>query len=175
MEGKALKPGNLFESGAYSLGAAIPEAKEYERQEIDLATTSTMGRPSKLSLKATRCCETLGSEASARGYTERQIGNTPALVDQILELIISGEKRGTFSLPEKLARDGTTPAAGDYVILTRYDGSAGCLVQVEACATSWVAIDVRRSATSSAELRRIISVSTVPCAGSGSTSGSRNM
>lgn len=83
----------------------------------------------------TRCCETLGSEASARGYTERQIGNTPALVDQILELIISGEKRGTFSLPEKLARDGTTPAAGDYVILTRYDGSAGCLVQVEAGAT----------------------------------------
>lgn len=80
-----------------------------------------------------RCCETLGPEASTRGYTERQIGNTPALVDQILELIISGEKRGTFSLPEKLARDGTTPIVGDYVILTRHDGSAGCLVLVEAC------------------------------------------
>lgn len=83
----------------------------------------------------TRCCETLGPEVRARGYTERQIGNTPALVDLVLDLIISGEKRGTFSLPEKLARDGTTPAPGDYVILTRYDGSAGCLVQVEACET----------------------------------------
>lgn len=43
MEDKVLKPGNLFESGAYSLGAAIPEARNYERQEIDLATTSSMG------------------------------------------------------------------------------------------------------------------------------------
>ncbi|MFC1756118.1 glycosyltransferase family 2 protein [Patescibacteria group bacterium] len=43
MEDKVLLPGNLFESGAYSLGAAIPEAKGYKRQEIDLATTSSMG------------------------------------------------------------------------------------------------------------------------------------
>ena len=43
MEDKVLLPGNLFESGAYSLGAAIPEARDYERQEIDLATTSSMG------------------------------------------------------------------------------------------------------------------------------------
>lgn len=43
LEDKALTPGNLFESGAYSLGAAIPEARNYPRQEIDLATTSSMG------------------------------------------------------------------------------------------------------------------------------------
>jgi len=43
MEGKVLFPGNLFESGAYSLGAAIPEARDFPRQEIDLATTSSMG------------------------------------------------------------------------------------------------------------------------------------
>ncbi len=42
MEGKVLAPGNLFESGAYSLGAALPEAKDFPRQEIDLATTSSM-------------------------------------------------------------------------------------------------------------------------------------
>lgn len=43
MEDKVLLPGNLFESGAYSLGAALPEAVHYNRQEIDLATTSVMG------------------------------------------------------------------------------------------------------------------------------------
>ena len=43
LEDKALLPGNLFESGAYSLGAAIPEARNFPRQEIDLATTSSMG------------------------------------------------------------------------------------------------------------------------------------
>jgi len=43
LEDKALLPGSLFESGAYSLGAAIPEARDFPRQEIDLATTSSMG------------------------------------------------------------------------------------------------------------------------------------
>jgi len=43
LEDRALSPGNLFESGAYSLGAAIPEARDFPRQEIDLATTSSMG------------------------------------------------------------------------------------------------------------------------------------
>lgn len=43
MEDKILSPGNLFESGAYSLGASIEEAKKFKRQEIDLATTSSMG------------------------------------------------------------------------------------------------------------------------------------
>jgi len=43
LEDRALLPGNLFESGAYSLGAAIPEARDFPRQEIDLATTSSMG------------------------------------------------------------------------------------------------------------------------------------
>jgi len=43
LEDNALLPGNLFESGAYSLGAAIPEARDFPRQEIDLATTSSMG------------------------------------------------------------------------------------------------------------------------------------
>ena len=83
----------------------------------------------------TRCGEALGPDASSRGYTTRQIGNTPELVDQILDLIISGQKRGTFSLPEKLARDGTTPAVGDYVILTRHGGEAACLLLMEACET----------------------------------------
>lgn len=38
-----LLPGNLFESGAYSLGTALRESVNFSRQEIDLATTSSMG------------------------------------------------------------------------------------------------------------------------------------
>ena len=72
----------------------------------------------------TRCCEALGPEARSRGYCERRIGNTPELVDQLLDLIISGDKRGTYSLPEELARAGTTPTEGDHVILTRHGGEA---------------------------------------------------
>ncbi len=39
---KPLVPGNLFNSGAYSLGAGLKESVEFPRQEIDLATTSSM-------------------------------------------------------------------------------------------------------------------------------------
>ncbi|MFZ2664316.1 MAG: glycosyltransferase [Patescibacteria group bacterium] len=43
MEDRVLEPGVLFESGAYSIGAGLEESKGYKRQEIDLATTSSMG------------------------------------------------------------------------------------------------------------------------------------
>jgi len=43
MEDKVLKPGALFESGAYSIGSSLEISKGYPRQEIDLATTSSMG------------------------------------------------------------------------------------------------------------------------------------
>ncbi len=43
MEDKVLLPGNFFESGAYSIGAGLKESKKYKRQEIDLATTTSMG------------------------------------------------------------------------------------------------------------------------------------
>ena len=42
-EGNILKPGYLFESGAYSLGTALSESVTFDRQEIDLATTTSMG------------------------------------------------------------------------------------------------------------------------------------
>jgi len=42
-EDNILKPGNLFESGAYSIGTALKEALTFKRQEIDLATTTSMG------------------------------------------------------------------------------------------------------------------------------------
>jgi uncharacterized protein YhfF len=80
-----------------------------------------------------RCCAALGPEPADRGFTVRRIGNTPELVDQLLGLIIAGDKRGTFSLPDALERNGTRPRAGDYLVLTRHNGAAGCLVQVETC------------------------------------------
>ncbi len=80
-----------------------------------------------------RCSDQLGPAAQARGYIERRIGNSAELVDQVLELVISGEKTGTFSLPGELARQGPLPRAGDYFILTRFDGSAACLVVLEEC------------------------------------------
>ncbi len=43
LENNPLAPGLLFNSGAYSLGAGLEESKKYSRQEIDLATTSSMG------------------------------------------------------------------------------------------------------------------------------------
>lgn len=42
-ENKILSPGHLCQSGAYSLGASLKESKNYKEQEIDLATTSSMG------------------------------------------------------------------------------------------------------------------------------------
>lgn len=80
-----------------------------------------------------RCCEALTAEARERGYAERCIGNTPEMVDEVLELIVSGAKRGTFSLPETLERAGKRPAPGDHVILTRHDGNAACLLRIDAC------------------------------------------
>ncbi len=43
LESKPFAPGKLFESGAYSMGAAKKDAKNNSWQEIDLATTSSMG------------------------------------------------------------------------------------------------------------------------------------
>lgn len=43
MEDQVLRPGILFESGAYSIGAGLEDSKKYKKQEIDLATTTSMG------------------------------------------------------------------------------------------------------------------------------------
>lgn len=80
-----------------------------------------------------RCSVELSFTAQARGYSERCIGNSAEIVDQVLELVISGEKTGTFSLPDELARLGPLPRVGDYLVLTRFDGRAACLVVIESC------------------------------------------
>ncbi len=41
-ENNVFAPGKMFESGVYSFGASLEESKKYPRQEIDLATTSSM-------------------------------------------------------------------------------------------------------------------------------------
>ncbi len=43
MEDNIQKPGNLFESGAYSFGTSLRESVGFDRQEMDLATTTSLG------------------------------------------------------------------------------------------------------------------------------------
>lgn len=43
MENSPSSPGKYFDSGAYSFGTALPESIHFERQEIDLLTTTSMG------------------------------------------------------------------------------------------------------------------------------------
>jgi len=79
------------------------------------------------------CRATLGDEALGDAYTVRRIGNSEALTELILGLIISGDKTGTFSLPRALKEAGVYPGVGDFVILTHFDGRPACLVRMQAC------------------------------------------
>lgn len=79
------------------------------------------------------CRARLGAALPEAGYAVRRIGNRQALCEQLLELIITGRKRGTFSLPQLLEREGRLPEAGALAILTAYDGTPRCLVRYERC------------------------------------------
>lgn len=82
-----------------------------------------------------RCRARLPREPLGERYTVRQIGNTPELCDTILDLIVSGAKTGTYSLPDELAAAGKLPRVGDYVIVQRFDATPGCLVRMDHCQT----------------------------------------
>ena len=66
-------------------------------------------------------------------FVVRRMGNAPAICETLLGLVTSGEKTGLFSRPEELAAAGLTPAPGDYVVFTDYDGRPRCLVRMEEC------------------------------------------
>lgn len=80
------------------------------------------------------CRAALPGAGLGQRYSVRRIGKDPAVCAQILDLIISGAKTGTFSLPRELEEAGCYPQPGDFVILIHYDGRPGCLVRVEDCA-----------------------------------------
>jgi len=106
------------------------------KKTLQVPSGGLQGKPQLMETPQTfwaRCSDKLCPDVQAQGYTERRIGNSVEMVDQVLELVISGEKTGTFSLPGELARLGPLPRVGDYLVLTRFDGSAACLVLMESC------------------------------------------
>lgn len=76
--------------------------------------------------------ELQGGERADREFAIRRIGRTRDMCEQLLELIVSGEKTGTFSLPREFLEPHGIPSVGDYLILTHFDGSPGCIVLVDA-------------------------------------------
>ena len=61
----------------------------------------------------------------------RRLGDDPAICSLILDLVRSGQKTGTFALAEEFTTAGEAlPAVGEYLVLTDFDGPAGCIVQL---------------------------------------------
>ena len=69
---------------------------------------------------------------SASSYQVRWIGLDADSTRQIFDLIRSGDKTGTFTLPWIVARtDQPRPAVGDCIILIDFDGAPTMLVRLE--------------------------------------------
>ena len=80
-----------------------------------------------------RCRAELPDERLGERVVVRRIGNSAEMCEQIIGLIVSGQKKGTYSLPDDLARAGTLPVVGDCQILTDFHGKPACLIRIDAC------------------------------------------
>jgi uncharacterized protein YhfF len=66
-------------------------------------------------------------------YKVRVIGRSPEKIAQLLALIVSGAKTGTFSLAAEFeAKPGDLPRAGDVCVLTQADGTPAAIVRITA-------------------------------------------
>jgi uncharacterized protein YhfF len=66
-------------------------------------------------------------------YKVRIIGRSPEKIAQLLALILTGEKSGTFSLAAEFeSRPEDTPLAGDVCVLTQADGTPAAIVRMTA-------------------------------------------
>lgn len=64
-------------------------------------------------------------------YRVRIIGRSPEKIAQLLALILSGEKTGTFSLAAEFeTRREEAPSAGDVCVLTQADGTPAAIVRI---------------------------------------------
>ena len=91
-------------------------------------------RPSQAALDAFRAEARAAHPraASSTDYQVRWIGLDRPTTEQIFELVRSGDKTGTFTLPWIVARtDQPVPAVGDCVILIDFDGAPVMLVRLE--------------------------------------------
>lgn len=73
----------------------------------------------------------LDREALPDDYQVRWIGLDRESTQQVLDLILAGDKTGTFTLPWIVAHtDQPAPTVGDYIILVDFDGRPCLLVQL---------------------------------------------
>ncbi|MGE5201138.1 MAG: ASCH domain-containing protein, partial [Acidobacteriota bacterium] len=70
-------------------------------------------------------------------------GDSPALADELAELVLSGRKRATASLPIEFTSQGERlPAVGDVSIVTRADNSPVAIIElVEVRLVAFQAVD----------------------------------
>ena len=75
------------------------------------------------------CQEKIGTTPADGTYRLRRFGNNAALADVLLNLIISGQKTGTYALPWLFEGDeNLTPVAGGYSVVTDSDGKPRVLL-----------------------------------------------
>jgi uncharacterized protein YhfF len=64
-------------------------------------------------------------------WTVRTFGNSATIANQVVPLIVSGEKTGTFALEAEFASSGTPrPQVGDWYVVTTFEGHPVALYRV---------------------------------------------
>lgn len=92
-----------------------------------------------------RYLDTLSADHPHRHRTASvfSFGDSPTLADELAELVLSGRKRATTSLPIEFTSQGERlPAAGDVSIVTRADNSPVAVIElVEVRLVAFQAVD----------------------------------
>lgn len=87
--------------------------------------------PARLDAFWRAACKARGDLNAAGDYEVRWIGLDDETTEQVLELIASGDKTGTFTLPWIVERTGQPrPQAGRCIVLIDYRGSPRLLVRL---------------------------------------------
>lgn len=72
-------------------------------------------------------------EQMTENYTSWFFGGDKETADELAELVLSGTKRATASLYDSYAyEDEPIPKAGDYSVITNWEGEAKCIIQTTA-------------------------------------------
>ena len=82
-------------------------------------------------------------KTSPKTYSSWHFELTEAAAEKLVGLVLAGQKRGTASCLWALVHDGDDiPCAGDYSVVTGWDGTARCIIQ-----TTWVEVVPYRDVT----------------------------
>lgn len=63
-------------------------------------------------------------------YDVWYFGNTSEMARRLGELVLKGDKRATTTLHEEAEMDEYAPVAGDYSIVTDFEGNPMCIIQM---------------------------------------------